>query len=443
MTILVTNGWDLMALAGEPALNRLLAALYNAGAFPTAIKKNVGGLIDIDAKLGVPTVDLAPAGMTGGDPMVTLSMPITGTATILGSPNTIPPNTAISVTTDLVFDEIDLTGKKDLKLTLDLTSKRAIFALELDTPGTPPAWVLLLNAALQVAMQSADFAKPYFLGTVTVPDAATAIEPTGSVFFSVLVSSPVEGPGINMLALLGTSSTGSKGSLVFPVPAAGTYQPVTDGDGAALYVSNRCLLDNIVLPSLASNLEQPLGAFSFGLSTTAPSAGGFEIGVSSPIALPGDYNPQLTGLRVYVNDSGQVQGDLTIRAFPVSGLESGIWVDATGSFYLSPSLAGDVIQFKATLSSLVGTVHIEAWVWVLIALLLGAIGGVPGLEAAVLTAVLKAIVDRFQFDVSVNELQAKLQGADISFTWPAQKTCPITAISLRPGDFRLGLDPLP
>lgn len=429
MATVTTEGWDLLAVANQSLLNDGLALLYNDKILPSDVNYSVDGY-SFKGTLGQPVVDLNPTSATGTNSIAAISFPISGVVIISGTSNTIPDGATFAITSDLTYVSVVLEGKPVTQLYLDLSSKNAIYSIKLDV--TPePFWVIILNALIQGYLQNNFSSGTYYLATVDMSAAPAQLQPTGSLYFAI--QDNTANPDANILAVVANTSTGKTGVLDF------TDNPalLPAGENAALFISNRCLLVNIVLPQLATHLKVPQTDFNISGSNTAP----YNVTLNTNVSISGQYSPVLNSMNIYVNNSAQIQSDYGATGYPLSAFESIIWVNVTGSFYLTPTLTNQTISINADTPNGDGSLHLTAAGWAIVSAVVIATWGTVGLLlAGVIAIVVPIVITQLQLSISMTAIAQQLNDANISFAWPAQQYAPIKSIAL-PGDLILYVTP--
>lgn len=429
MATVTTEGWDLVAVANQSLLNTLLVTAYNDNIFPHDINTTAMG-VTFNGTIGVPTVDLNPTTTQGTNSMASIEVPISGTVTVFGTTNTIPPNSTLNITSNLQYVSIDIKGTQAMQLYLDLQSKLAIYSVNIQPSQS---WVAMLNGLIQYYFQNTFSGGSYYLGTINMEGAPPQLLPVGSVYFATQVNAAT--PSANILALVANTSTGSTGILDFTTNPA----LLPSNQNAALYLSNRCLLYNMVLPVLVKQLNTTNSAFNVNGNATTP----YTLSLNTSIDMSGEYDPTLNSMNVYVNNSSQVQSDYGATGYPISGMHSIIWVDVSGHFYLTPSLTVSTqsISFAVDTPNGDGSIHLSVGGWFIVgALIVATFGTLGGAMAAVVAIVVPIVITQLNLNVNMSSIAGNIDQAATSFNWPAQKICPINSIAF-PGDLILYLTP--
>lgn len=430
MATVTTEGWDLVAVANQTLINSGLTAAYNANLFPHNINYTALGITFVGV-MGVPVSNLNPAAASGTNSLASVVAPLTGTLTYAGVNYPLPAGSTMSITSNLKYVSVTLSGGVSaMQLYLDLASNLAVYQAAINAP-TPPFWLPILNGIIQGYLQTQYQGGSYYLGTVNMSGVPAALLPTGSVYFATQPNTAT--PAANIMALVANTSTGSQGILDFTSNPA--LLPSTQN--AAIYISNRCLLVNLVLPALATQLKTTASSFTVTGNATTP----YTLALNTNIGISGEYDPTLNSLNVYVNNSQNIQGDYGATGYPISAFSSLMWVDVNGSFYLSPVLTGQVISISANTPNGNGSMHLSTGGWIIVgALVIATFGSLGAAMAAVVAIVVPIIITQLNFSVSMSGLATSLNGAGLAFTWPAQSLAPITSIAL-PGDLVLYLNP--
>lgn len=430
MATVITEGWDLLAVANQSLLNQALNTVYDDGVFPTHINNYTLFDVSFTGDIGVPTTDLNPASASGTNSIVSLSFPISGTLTYQGTDEQLPNDAVFTITSNLKYVSIEIQGTSAMQLYLDLSSNMAVYSATIGA-SNPPAWLTFLNAIIQSYFQDTYSGGTYYLGTVNMEGAPASVLPTGDVYFATQPNS--SNPDANLLAMVANTSTGSVGTLDFP----SSSPLLPSSEDAALYISNRCLLNNLVLPVLSGQLDTPSSSFTMSGNASTP----YTMTLNTDVSISAEYDPVLTAMSVSVNNSGQIQSDYAVTGYPLSAFESIIWVDITGNFYLTPELVDQAISILADTPEASGSVELSAGGWVIVAALIiatfGALGAVAG---AVVAVVIPVLITQLDFSISMDSIADSINDAGVSFDWPAQELAPITSVAL-PGDLVLYLDP--
>ncbi|PKG42616.1 TULIP family P47-like protein [Psychroflexus sp. MES1-P1E] len=430
MATVTTEGWDLLAVANQTLINTGLSAAYKANIFPHKVNYTALGITFVGT-LGTPTANLNPANASGTNSLAAIVAPLSGTLTYQGVNYDVPVGSTLGITSNLKYDSITLSGGAPaMQLNLDIASSLAIYEVGLTITPTP-FWAPILNGIIQGYLQTQYKGGSYYLGTVNMSGVPASLLPTGSVFFATQENTQT--PADNLLALVSNTSTGTPGILDF------TSNPglIPSTENAALYISNRCLLVNLVMPPLVKQLKTVSTSFNISGNTTTP----YTLALNTKIGISGEYDPKLTSMSVYVNNSQNIQGDYGATGYPISSFSSLMWVDLHGSFYLSPVLKSQVVSISARTPDGSGSIHLSTGGWLIVgALVIATFGTLGAAMGAVVAIVVPIIITQLNFSVSMSDLAKSLEDANLSFTWPAQKLCPIKSIAL-PGDLVLYLDP--
>lgn len=428
MATVVTNGWDLLAVANQDLLNVLLAEAYEDNIFPQTVDISEMG-ITFNGNLGYPTVNLNPSTTQGTNSMASIIVPVSGTLTFLGSTNTIPVGSTLSITSNLKYVSIEIQGTQAMQLYLDLQSSLAIYNVNIQSSAS---WVALLNGILEFYLSKFK-GGTYYLGTVNMEGAPVQLLPANNIYFATQPSSAAS--SFNLLALIANTSTGSAGSLDF----SNSPQLLPYTQGAALYISNRCLLYNMVLPILVNQLNTTNASFNVTGNATTP----YKLSLNTSIAISGEYDPSLTSMDVYVNNCGQIQSDYGAKGYPISGMHSVIWVDISGHFYLTPAFTSSTqnINFSINTPDGNGSIHLSVGGWFIVgAIIVATFGTLGAAMAAVVAIVVPTVIKKLNLSVNMSSIAGNINQASTSFNWPAQKICPIDGFDF-PGDMILYLNP--
>ncbi|TND10472.1 MAG: hypothetical protein FD123_114 [Bacteroidetes bacterium] len=426
MATVTTNGWDLLGVANQTALNQFLTNAYNDSFFPSTISYSAFGF-SFSGTMGIPVVDLNPTSASGNNTFASLTIPLSGNLVQGSDTYPIPSGSTLVITSNLTYVQIDISGTTNMQLYLDLTGPATAYVITLNSPPPAPWWEPVLNGIIQGYMQNTFQDGTYYLGTLNVSSAPQGILPSGSIGFSTQVNA--SDASNNVLVMMGTTSTGTSGSTDWSsVPPL-----MPSGQSATLYISNRCLLNNFVLPSLQGNISG--SQFSITGNATTP----YVISLTNTVNFTAEYNPVLQSLNTYVNDSGQIQGDYVAFGYPVSWLSWLFYVKVEGSFYLTPEISGQAITMDVDSPDGDGSLVITGIGWALYAaLLIATFGSISAMLAAVIAVVVPVLAATLSLNVSMSNIAAILNQANVSFTWPASSILPLSGVSL-PGDMILEL----
>jgi hypothetical protein len=323
---------------------------------------------------------------------------------------------------------ITLDGTSAVRLYLDLASQLATYTVSIQPPQ---GWVAMLNGIIQYYLQNLYTGGSYYLGTVNMEGVPAAVLPTGSVHFATQPNT--SDASSNILAMVANTSTGSPGTLNF----SGGPALLPSDQNAALYISNRCILNNMLLPVLATQLNTAASSFTVTGNSSTP----YNVSLNTSVNLDGEYDPKLTSMNNYVNNSGQIQSDYGAVGYPISAFSSLIWINVSGHIYLTPTLSGQTISFDVDAPSGSGSAALSAGGWAIVgALIIATFGTLGACVAAVVAIVVPIVVTQLKFNISMSQVGANIGSASTSFNWPAATIAPLTSVTL-PGDLILYVDP--
>ncbi|GEN66297.1 MULTISPECIES: TULIP family P47-like protein [Chryseobacterium] len=427
MATVMTQGWDLVAVATQSLLNELIGAAYNDNLFPSNVNTSSGG-ITFDGSFGTPTTNLTPPQSSGTSSMASIEVPISGTLTFSGASHVIPDGSTLLIISNLQYLSVTLDGTDAVRLYLDFTSQYAIFSVSVNPPQ---GWVAVLNGMVEYYLQQVYKGGSYYLGTVNLEGVPAAVQPVGSIYFAIQANT--SNPDSNILALVANTSTGSAGSLNF----MGGPALLPSDQNAAMYISNRCILNNMLLPVLATQLNTTASSFTVTGNSSTP----YNVSLNTSVNLDGEYNPKLTSMNNYVNNNGQIQSDYGAVGYPVSAFSSLIWINVSGHIYLTPGLSGQTISFNVDAPSGSGSAALSPGGWAIVgALIIATFGTLGACVAAVVAIVVPIVVTQLKFNISLSQVGANIGSASTSFNWPAASIAPLTGVTL-PGDLILYIDP--
>lgn len=182
-------------------------------------------------------------------------------------------------------------------------------------------------------------------------------------------------------------------------------------------------------------------SFSCSGNPTTPYSASF----SGAKGLGGQYEPELTGLTLSVNGSGQVQGNYAVHAHPLFNAGETYYVLVEGSIFVTPTLnsANQQITFATTDNPVTGEIKCSAVGWVIVAAaIILSFGTLGAFIAIVLAIVAPIVITQLKFPVLLPPtLLASIQNGLGSFTWPAQKEYQLSALELS-GDLILFGEPV-
>lgn len=441
MPTLLTKGWDLVAVASQATLNTLLNTAVDDGLLPATISETVplgtGGTtitIDLDPA-NPPTVNLNPTNAPGESSLVMLTLPFaSGTISSQqdGAPSSISAGSFV-VETEIAYVNLDFSGGTNETLALDFTSSSAVYSVSVT--GLPSFWEDVVTAAIEQWMQKLQ-PGAISLGTVVVPAVVAPLAPVGDSMFAIQLG---ETPDDNTLLLLMTTSTGTAPSGSTGVDFSDIGPLLEPGQPSALYISNRVLMEEIIVPGMCASMSIPANEFSSSGSPTTPYISTF----SGNVSISGEDDPDLEGLTLSVNSSNQVQGSYDVNAHPVFNAGSTYYVKVTGDIYVEPTLdtATQAISFATTSNSGSGALEASALGWaIIVAAIIATFGTVSVFIAGVVLVVVPLVVALLKFPVNMQSIDASISNSLGSFAWPLQKSYPLSSITV-PGDLVIVGDP--
>ncbi|MGN6371782.1 MAG: hypothetical protein ACTHM1_02150 [Solirubrobacteraceae bacterium] len=431
---LKTKGWDLIASVTQEALNTTVAAAFNKGEIPHTITQPIKlgplGEGTVTVNVEAPTVDLNPNAAAGQSGFVGIKLPIV--SGMLKFTKEIPiPAGSIEVVTNISYVHLDSErGGTTERLSLDFNNKLAVYNVIIEEPTWEQDFTEFVEIALKDYFQSLAPGAIY-LGDVEIPKSAEAFAPVGESDFAIQVNTSK--PSENVLLLLMTTSSGK----IPPEPGATDFSEVPSlvpsGRKSALYISNRLLIEGLIVPALEESLKLQASSFSFSGSPTSLYSATF----SGDLKLAGEYEPELTNLNLSVNGSGQVQGNYEVHAHPLFNAGETYYVLVNGSIFVTPSLntTTQAISFATSANSGSGTIKCSVLGWIIVAAaIIASFGTLGAFIAAVLAIVVPIIITQLKFPVSLpTSLLSSIENSLGSFVWPAQKSYPLAALEL-PGD---------
>ncbi len=438
----MTNGWDLIAVASQGTLNSILSEAVSAGLLPSSISQQVpmeGGTVTVAMELSAsdpPTVNLNPTATAGESAMVALTLPfaggtITSTSAGVNPPATVPALTMV-VTTEITYVDLSFSGGTNETLALDFTSSEAIY--DISVTGLPAFWEDFVNAAIQQWLQNL---KPGSvpLGTVVVPSDLTALAPVGDSEFAIQTA---DSPDDNALLLLMTTPSGSQPSGTGATDFSDLPPLLQSGQPSAFYISNRVLMEEMIVPGFCEQLSAPASDFSFTGNATTPVVATF----SGSLSIQGEDDPVLHGLVLSVNNSSQVQGSYDVDAYPA--FHAGVYyVKVTGDIFIELVLdsSSQQISFNTTSNSGSGSLEASPWGWaIIVAAIIATFGTISVFLGIVIAIVVPLVVALLTFPVNMNSADESITQALGSATWPLQKNYPLSSVLL-PGDLVIVGDP--
>jgi hypothetical protein len=414
-----TRGWDLIAATTQGTLNELIAVAFSRGEFPSTLEFEVGGN-KVKLVLGAPSLDLSPTRAAGRTGFAAMVIPIASGTIAEGPGETpVPPGGSIEILAPLAFVKA---GESE-RLSLDLQSESAEYGLK--APGLAPPVVKLAEDAIAAHFKGLEPGALHF-GGVSLPSAAP-FSPVGPSSFAIQTQTD---PNLNALLLLMTTPSGTpSGDTGFNADAP----LVPGGQKAALYVSNRLLMEGLVAPAIAGKVG--ISPESFNVSGGAGSA--TSISFSGAKSLDGEYEPELTGFTLSVNEIDQIQGAYTVRAHPGFNAGSVYYVEVTGNIFVTPKLdaATGEVKFESSHDEAEGAIRCSPVGWILLsAAIVFSFGSVVLFVAGVVGIVIAVIIASLSFPIALPEsVLAPMGEALKSFNWPAQEGFQITNVEL-PGD---------
>lgn len=398
-----------------------------------------GGTVTVAMELSAsdpPTVNLNPTATAGESAMVALTLPfaggtITSTSAGVNPPATVPALTMV-VTTEITYVDLSFSGGTNETLALDFTSSEAIY--DISVTGLPAFWEDFVNAAIQQWLQNL---KPGSvpLGTVVVPSDLTALAPVGDSEFAIQTA---DSPDDNALLLLMTTPSGSQPSGTGATDFSDLPPLLQSGQPSAFYISNRVLMEEMIVPGFCEQLSAPASDFSFTGNATTPVVATF----SGSLSIQGEDDPVLHGLVLSVNNSSQVQGSYDVDAYPA--FHAGVYyVKVTGDIFIELVLdsSSQQISFNTTSNSGSGSLEASPWGWaIIVAAIIATFGTISVFLGIVIAIVVPLVVALLTFPVNMNSADESITQALGSATWPLQKNYPLSSVLL-PGDLVIVGDP--
>ncbi len=421
------QGWDLVAANTQKALNNAFALLFAAGLIPKTFTERIGAT-EVTVNVGAPSIDLDPTTAGGRKGVVGITSQIES-GSIKGPVDAPIPSGKLEVVTVLSF--VQFPGQEEAtieRLALDFTSGETVCNVTIDQAGWDPAWTKLLEEGILGFLRRQP-PGAFFVGEVEVPKAEAPIAPAGKSDFAVQAGPE---PAENVLLLLMLTPSGKAGNPDFG--SAPSLVPA--GQSAAVYISNRLLIDKVAVPSLAEGLKVSESSFSLSGSSTELSSATF----SGKKDLGDEYESELTGLRLEVDGNGQIQGAYTVAAHPGFNLGETYYFKVTGNVYVTPELdlSSQSLTFKTTANEGSAKIECSAAGWVIISFIVAlTFGTVGALIAIVLAVVVPVVITQLRIPVNLPPgLLKELETGIDSFRWPAQKDFSLSAVEL-PGDLAL------
>jgi len=424
----VTQGWDLVAAITQSTLNGLLSDAY-----PTITVNNSVDGMGFDGTIGTPTVNLNPSNTVGTNSLAQLTFPIAGTITVEGNANSLASGATITFTANLTYLTVEGTDSNNqLALTIDWTSDLVVYDVTLT--GLSQSLDDILGGLILGFLQTeASSTNSYPLGTINVASLPVGLQPTGTADFAIQTNA--SDPDRNTLAMLMLTNSGTAPSSF----DFGTAAPLlVSGQEAALYISDRVMMETLVGPPLAAQLGVTL-------TSSDDGEGDYTLSFNGSVDLPNPpakiHQVTLTSVSASVN-SNQVAISYSANAYPSFNVDKGYWVEITGELLLEPVLhtssTGQTIVFTVDSPKPSGKIHAKPAVWVvLIAAIIATFGSVSVFIAGIVVAVLSILLTYLTFPInSVSGMGADVQSGIQQINWPAQKSFPLTQIML-PSDFVL------
>lgn len=426
-----TQGWDLIAAITQQSLNTLLASAFQQGDIPSSYSQPVTlplvGQATVSLILGSPSIDLNPQQAQGQSSMVGITFMISGSITAKNLPTITIPEGTLEVVTNISYVTIEFSGGSTEKLSLDFTSPLALFNVVITNPTWDQTMTSVVESAIKAGLQLLAPGS-ISLGSVNVPAVAAPLEPVGQGDFAIQINSD---PNLNTLMLLMTTPSGTQPTGPGATDFSSAPPIIPAGQQAAVYVSNRVLIQDLIVPQLATSLQLQPSAFTIQGSATTPYTATF----SGNQSMTGQFSPELMNLVVSVNGSQQVQAAYTVDAHPVVNTQQVFYVEVDGDIFVSIVLNGQTITFNTTSNSGNGSLHASVLGWaIVVAAIVATWGTLSAFLGMVLAIVVPIVITELSFPVNLPPaVLDKINNGLGSFTWPAQTNFPLVSIQL-PGD---------
>lgn len=427
-----TQGWDLIAAITQQSLNTLVASAFQQGDIPATFSQQVSlplvGEATVSVTIGPPSIDLNPQQAQGQSGMVGITFQmINGSITAKNvQPITIPEGT-LEVVTVLAYVTAEFSGGTTEKLSIDFTNPNAVFNVVIQNPSWSQTMTSVVEAALKAGLQAL-MPGSLSLGSVNVPTQALPLAPVGQGDFAIQINSD---PNLNTLMLLMTTASGTQPTGAGATDFSNASPIIPAGQQAALYISNRVLIQELIVPQLASSLQLQASAFSIQGSATTPYTATF----SGDQSINAEFDPELMSLVVSVNGSQQVQAAYVVDAHPLLNTGQTFYVEVDGDIFVNIVLNGQTITFNTTANSGTASLHASALGWaIVVAAIIASFGTLGAFLGTVLAIVVPIVLTELSFSVTLpTSLLTKIDQGLGSFSWPAQTNFPLASIQL-PGD---------
>jgi len=427
MATILTKGWDLITAISQQNLNLLISGAFAKGEIPSTFTKKdkeISATINISA----PTVDLNPVQPAGQLRYVGITFPMVGGSVTVGNITMSISQGTLGVITSLcyVHGEATNNGHTD-KLSLDFTDPAAIYKVTVSEPTWPSELVTALELGLKAYLQILTPGS-ISLGEVTFPVEASALVPVGEADFAIQLATD---PNQNTLMLLMVTASGSTPTGPDATDFSKSPAIIPSGQQSAFYVSNRLLIQGIIVPQIASSLSVPVTSFSLQGNITTPYTATFN----GSKDMGGQYSPELVGLSINVNNNQQVQSAYTIYAHPLFNAGRTYYVEVVGNIFVSISLNNQVITFNTTADKGSGSIKASVLGWlIVVAAIIATFGTLGAFLGAVLAIVVPILITQLKFPITLPpSLLNQINEALHSVTWFEQKSFPLDSIQL-PGD---------
>lgn len=427
-----TQGWDLIAAITQQSLNTLIASAFQDGDIPSTFSQQVTlplvGAATVSVTIGPPSIDLNPQQAQGQSGMVGITFQmINGSITAKNVPPITIPEGTLEVVTVLSYVTAEFSGGTTEKLSIDFTNPNALFSVVIQNPSWSQSLTSVVEAALKAGLQAL-LPGSLSLGSVNVPTQALPLAPVGQGDFAIQNNSD---PNLNTLMLLMTTSSGTQPTGSGATDFSNAPPIIPAGQQAALYVSNRVLIQELIVPQLASSLQLQASAFSIQGSATTPYTATF----SGDQSMNAEFNPELMNLVVSVNGSQQVQAAYVVDAHPLINTGQTFYVEVDGDIFVNIVLNGQTITFNTTANSGTASLHASALGWaIVVAAIIASFGTLGAFLGTVLAIVVPIVLTELSFSVTLpTSLLTKINQGLGSFSWPAQTNFPLDSIQM-PGD---------
>jgi hypothetical protein len=427
-----TQGWDLIAAITQQSLNTLVASAFQQGDIPATFSEQVNlplvGEATVSVTIGPPSIDLNPQQGQGQSGMAGVTFQIVSGSISANNFQTITiPEGTLEVVTVLSYVTAEFSGGSTERLSIDFTSPLAVFNVIIQNPTWSQTLTTVVEAALKAGLQVL-LPGSLSLGSVNVPSQAAPLVPVGQADFAIQINSD---PNLNTLMLLMVTSSGTAPTGPGATDFSNAPSIIPAGQQSALYISNRMLIQELIVPQLATSLQLQASAFTIQGSATTPYTATF----SGDQSINAEFDPDLMNLVVSVNSSQQVQAAYVVDAHPVVNTGQTFYIEVDGDIFVSIVLSGQTITFNTTANSGTASLHASALGWtIVVAAIIASFGTLGALLGTVLAVVVPVVLTELSFSITLpTPVLAKINQGLGSFSWPAQANFPLTSIQM-PGD---------